>query len=157
MRRTTWQSYVFWIVMTEAVGGLAGLLTREAVRLYTATAAKPPLSPPAIVFPIAWTLLYALMGFGAARIFSAEPSPARDRGRWLYLLQLAFNFFWSLIFFRLRAYGFALAWLVALWVLIAWMALTWRRVDRTAALAQVPYLLWVAFAGYLNAGVWVLN
>lgn len=157
MKRTTWQSYVFWIVMTEAVGGLAGLLIREDVRFYTAAVAKPPLSPPAVVFPVAWSLLYALMGFGAARIFSAAPSRERDRGRRLYLLQLVFNFFWSLIFFRLRAYGFALAWLAALWGLIAWMTLTWRRVDRAAALAQAPYLLWVAFAGYLNAGVWMLN
>ncbi len=157
MKKTTWQSYVFWIVITEAVGTLAGLLIRDDVPIYAAVINKPPLSPPGTVFPVVWAVLYALMGFGAARIFSAAPSPQRDRGRRLYLLQLVFNFFWSLLFFHLRAFGVALAWLAALWGLILWMILTWRKVDRTAALLQIPYLLWVSFAGYLNAGVWALN
>ena len=157
MKKTSWQSYVFWIVMTEAAGALTGLLIRDDVSLYANEIVKPPLSPPGAVFPAVWAVLYALMGFGAARIFSAEPSPERDRGRRLYLLQLAFNLGWSLLFFRLQAFGLALVWLAVLWALIAWMLLTWRRVDRTAALLQLPYLLWVSFAGYLNAGVWLLN
>ena len=75
----------------------------------------------------------------------------------MYLAQLAFNFFWSILFFNLRSYGAALVWLATLWALIGWMILTFRRSDPAAALLQVPYLLWVSFAGYLNWGVWMLN
>ena len=118
---------------------------------------KPPLSPPAIVFPIVWAILYALMGFGAARIYLSEPSEARSSSLHLYLIQLAVNFFWSIIFFNLQSFGGALIWLIALWALILWMILSFRKVDPLAAWLQIPYLIWVTFAGYLNAGVWLLN
>ena len=114
MKKTTWQNYLFWIGLTEAVGALAGFLTRDSARLYGETFVKPPLSPPGAVFPIVWTVLYALLGFGAARIFDAEPSPERTRARRLFWLQLIFNFFWSIIFFNLQAFGFAFVWLLAL-------------------------------------------
>ena len=72
-------------------------------------------------------------------------------------MQLAFNFFWSIIFFNLRRFGFAFFWLVALWGMILWMIRTFLRVDRLAAWLQLPYFLWVTFAAYLNLGVWMLN
>jgi tryptophan-rich sensory protein len=157
LKKKTWPTYLFWIVLTEALGAVAGLLSREGTALYNAAAVKPALSPPPIVFPIVWSILYLLMAVSAARVDLAPPRRARSRGLALYVAQLGFNFFWSLIFFQLRAYGFAFGWLVVLWLLIAWMALTFRRVDRPAAWLQVPYLLWVAFAGYLNFAVWHLN
>lgn len=156
-RTDNWKTYAIWIALTEAVGALAGLLTREATQLYGETMLKPPLSPPAILFPIVWTILYALMGFGAARIYLAPESKERSRSLRLYLVQLAFNFFWSILFFNFQAYGLAFVWLVVLWVLILLMILSFRKVDPLAALLQIPYLVWVAFAGYLNLGVWLLN
>ena len=121
------------------------------------TIVKPPLSPPALVFPIVWTILYALMGIGAARIWLLPASRERTVSLRLFLIQLAVNFFWSIIFFNLQAFLFAFLWLVLLWILIVWMTLSFRELDRPAALLQLPYLLWVAFAGYLNFGVWMLN
>ena len=155
--RQHWKTYAFWILLCEVVGGLSGWLTREGTRIYQATVAQPPLSPPPPVFPIVWGILFALMGIGAARIYLAPPSGRRTRALAVFLLQLLFNFFWSIIFFNLQAYGFALIWLIALWGLILWMILSFARVDKPAALLQIPYLLWVTFALYLNAGVWVLN
>ena len=118
---------------------------------------KPALAPPAIVFPIVWGILYALMGIGAARVSLTPNSKVRSTGLNLFVAQLVVNFFWSLIFFNLRTYGLALLWLGLLWVLIIWMIFAFRRCDRWAAWLQIPYLLWVSFAGYLNWGVWVLN
>ena len=85
------------------------------------------------------------------------PSKERSLGLNLFIVQLIVNFFWSLIFFNLRSYGFALLWLGILWVLIVWMIGAFQQTDRLAAWLQVPYLLWVSFAAYLNWGVWVLN
>ena len=157
MKKTTWKTYAFWIVFTEAVGGLSGWLTREGTKIYNTTMEQPPFSPPGIVFPIVWSILFALMGIGAARIYLAPASNARSRSLQLFLLQLAFNFFWSIIFFNLQNYGFALLWLIALWILIFLMILVFRKVDKPAAWLQIPYLIWVTFAAYLNFGVWLLN
>ena len=157
MKKSAWKAYAFWILFAEAVGGLSGWLTREGSKLYQATIRQPPLSPPGIVFPIVWGILFALMGISAARIYLAPPSLARTRGLRLFFLQLFFNFFWSIIFFNLQAFGFALLWLLVLGGLILLMILTFRKTDAPAAWLQAPYLLWVTFAAYLNFGVWMLN
>lgn len=157
MTKQKWKTYGFWILLSELVGLAAGLLTRKGIEIYSATIVKPPLSPPAPVFPIVWTILYALMGIGAARICLLPASWERTLGLRLFLIQLAVNFFWSILFFNLQAFGFSFLWLVLLWVLIVRMALSFYELDRPAAWLQVPYLIWVFFAGYLNFGVWLLN
>ena len=157
MKQRTWKLYAFWILLTEAVGALSGWLTRKGVRTYQETIVQPPLSPPGMVFPIVWGILFALMSVGAARIYASPPSAARSRSLRLFGIQLTFNFFWSILFFNLQLFGLALLWLIALWGLILWMTRAFRKVDPLAALLQIPYLLWVTFAGYLNAGVWFLN
>ena len=155
--KRNWKTYLGWIALSEGVGALAGWLTREGTQFYKEFITKPELAPPAILFPIVWGILYALMGFGAARVILTPESPQRSAGLNLFVVQLMVNFFWSLIFFNLRTYGLALFWLGLLWVLIVWMILAFRQTDKPAAWLQLPYLLWVSFAAYLNWGVWVLN
>lgn len=155
--KRNWKTYLFWIALAEGVGALAGWLSREGTKWYQKFAEKPPLSPPGWVFPVAWGILYALMGIGAARVSLTPPSKERSLGLNLFVVQLTVNFFWSLIFFNLRAYGVALLWLCLLWVLIVGMILAFRKTDKLAAWLQIPYLLWVTFAAYLNWGVWVMN
>ena len=157
MNQSKIKTYLLWILLAEAVGGLAGWLTREDVKIYTDSIAQPPLSPPALVFPVAWTILYALMGIGAARVALAPDSPQRSRALAVFGLQLGMNFLWSILFFKFQLFGLALVWLIALWCVILWMITAFSRVEQTAARLQIPYLVWVAFAGYLNLGVWVLN
>ena len=152
-----WKTYALWILLTEAVGGLAGWLTRRGAKIYNAAIAQPPFSPPGIVFPIVWGILFALMGISAARVYLAPASNVRTRSLLLFFLQLAFNFFWSIIFFNFQAFGLAFFWLIALWLLILAMLFSFRKVDRLAAWLQIPYLLWVSCAAYLNLGVWMLN
>lgn len=156
MKKFPWKTYLLWILLTEAVG-LSGWLTREGVTLYRETIVQPPLSPPSLVFPVVWGILFALLGISGARIYLAPASSARSQGFLLFLSQLAFNFCWSLFFFNAQWFGFAFLWLLMLWGLILWMIYSFRQVDPLAAWLQVPYLLWVTFAAYLNFGVWVLN
>ena len=157
VKKGNWKIYAIWITIAEAVGFLSGLLSREGTRVYGETVMQPPLAPPAWVFPVVWTILYALMGISVARIYLAEPSTQRSRGLNIFVAQLIVNFFWSLIFFNLQAYGLAFAWLVLLWVLVAWMIWAFYPVDELAAWLQVPYLVWLTFAAYLSAAVWILN
>ena len=157
MKTKPWKTYALRILLTEAVGGLSGWLSRDGSAAFQESAAKPPLSPPGWVFPVVWGILYALMGIGAARVAMSRPSPERSKSLNLFIAQLVVNFFWSLIFFNARAYGFALVWLLLLWGLVFAMILQFRRVDPLAARLQIPYLIWLTFAACLNLGVWYLN
>lgn len=157
MKRSVWKTYAGWVLLAEAVGALSGWLTKDAAQIYSEAIAQPPLSPPGVVFPIVWVILFALMGIGAAQVYLAPPSGARSRSLLLFLLQLAVNFFWSIIFFNLQAFGFAFIWLLLLWMLLLLMIRSYYKVDKLAAWLQLPYLLWVTFAAYLNFGVWLLN
>ena len=148
--------YAVSILLTLAVGGLSGFLTSMGMDSFDALT-KPPLTPPSFLFPIVWTVLFILMGVGAARIFMTEPTAARNRALIVYVVQLAVNFFWSIIFFNLQAYAFAFFWLILLWVLILTMIYLFCKVDKPAALIQIPYAIWVTFAGYLNLMIWLMN
>ena len=157
MKLQFWKTYLFWILLAEAVGGLSGWLTREGTKIYQQTIVQPPLSPPGWVFPVVWTILYALMGISAARIYQTVPSKSRSKGLNLFIAQLVVNFFWSPVFFNLQAFGLAFFWLLLLWILVFRMIRNFRTADSLAAKLQIPYLIWLTFAAYLNLGVWFLN
>ena len=157
MKKGNWKTYLFWIVVTEAVGGVSAFFTRHGMEIYKETVIKPALSPPMIVFPIVWGILYALMGIAVARTQLKGKNALQEKCLLIYIFQLGFNFCWSIFFFNLQAFGFAVLWLIVLWGLIIWMLLIFRKVDQIAAYPVIPYLLWVTFAAYLNAGVYLLN
>ncbi|MBC5786993.1 TspO/MBR family protein [Clostridium facile] len=157
MKKTT-KIYLFSIVFTLLVGGISGLLIRDGINAYDANIIKPPLTPPNLVFPIVWSILYLLMGIGIACILTIDgPQRLKTRTLLVYIAQLFFNFCWSLIFFNAQAFLFAFIWLIALWILILIMILLFAKQSKWAAWLQLPYLIWVSFAGYLNLGVWILN
>ena len=145
--------YLFWIALAEGVGALAGWLTRDGVASFGEVFIQPALTQPSWVFPVVWGILYALMGVSAARVAATE----KRLGLNLFILQLAVNFFWPLLFFNAHAFGFAAIWLGLLWVLVLLMILRFRKADPLAAVLQIPYLLWLTFALYLNLAVWRLN
>ena len=147
--------YIYFILLSVAVGALSSFLTKDSMKAYEAVP-KSSLTPPSFVFPIVWTILFILMGIGAAMVFRSR-SVHRDRALLVFFVQPVVNFFWSIIFFNLQAYLFAFVWLVLLWLLILLMIRLFYRVNKTAGLLQIPYLLWVTFAGYLNFVIWTLN
>lgn len=157
MNKPTWKQCLFWIGLSLGVGFLSGLISREGTQIYAQMLQKPPLSPPGWVFGVVWTILYTLMGISAAMVWAAPQTMARSRGLNLFIAQLIVNFFWSPIFFNARAYGLAFVWLLVLWILVLLMILEFRKVDKTTAWLQIPYLAWLTFAAYLNWGVWQLN
>ena len=157
MEKKAWKVYAFWIGLSELVGTVSGLLSRGGMQRYDDFVIKPALTPPMWVFPVVWSILFALMGISVARIWMAQDSPQRRKGINLFVTQLVVNFFWSLIFFNLQAFGAAFLWLVLLWILVLWMIFAFYKVDPVAAYLQIPYLIWLTFAGYLTAAVWMLN
>lgn len=148
---------IICLAIPLVVGGAAGLLTMNSMEAFEALN-QPPLSPPGWLFPVVWTVLYVLMGI-ASYLASVSDAPHEEKARalWTYGIQLAFNFLWPIAFFNLKWYLFAFLWLVILWILILITALRFGRIRKPAGYLLVPYLLWVAFAGYLNLGIYLLN
>ena len=155
-RKKIFWRYAGYIAGTLGIGSLSALLSRGGMEAFSYLK-KPAFAPPDWVFPVVWTVLYALMGIGAARVWLSPPSPARSKGLNLYVLQLIVNFFWSLIFFNAQAYFLALLWLMLLWALVFGMTLFFYQADLPAAKLQIPYRVWLIYAAHLNLGVWYLN
>ena len=145
------------LLIPLSVGALAGALTMGSMAQYAALA-QPPLSPPGWVFPAVWTVLYLLMGLACYLIWTSEaPQAEKKRALTLYGAQLVLNFIWPLLFFEAGEFGVSLIWLVLLTALVLATTAAFGHISKTAAWLLAPYLLWLVFAAYLNAGVWLLN
>jgi tryptophan-rich sensory protein len=146
-----WKTYAAYIIVTLLGGILVALITMDGMEVYSALE-KPMLTPPAWLFPVAWTILYVLMAIGASR-YALKSKMISG----VYFLQLIVNYLWSVIFFGFNAYLFAFFWLLLLLVLVIVMTVQFYKVDKLAGLLQIPYILWLVFAGYLNIMVYLLN
>ncbi|MGB8400299.1 TspO/MBR family protein [Bradyrhizobium sp.] len=146
------------LLLCLGVGMLGSLVTRSEIPTWYAELNKPAWTPPALVFPIAWTLLYVLMAVSLWRLWDrVSPSAARKAAIIWFLIQLALNALWSPVFFGWHGIQTALAVIVSLLIAIAMTVLTASRVDRLAAWLLAPYLAWVTYATTINAGVVAMN
>lgn len=149
------KTYIISIGIALAVGGVSALLTRSSMERFAALE-QPPLSPPGVVFPIVWTILFILMGISAARVWLSRDADVPN-AIYLYGAQLFVNFFWSIFFFNLEIRLLAFFWLLLLLGLVLAMTVRFWRIDRLAGYLQLPYIAWLLFAAYLNMGVYLLN
>ncbi len=155
--KINWKTLLISIAVPLGVGGISALITMGAMENF-GELSKPPLSPPAILFPIVWTVLYLLMGIASYLVLRGGGSEEDTvRALALYGTQLFFNFFWSIIFFNLEWYGIAFLWLLIMFVLIVAAAVKFFKINKWAGILMLPYCLWVAFAGYLNLAIAFLN
>lgn len=145
------------IAIPVLVGLVAGLLTRNSMEVF-ALVEKPPLAPPAWLFPAVWTILYILMGISSYIILTSNADQEEiNKAIKLYAYQLVVNFLWSTFFFNFGWYFFSFLWLIFLWILVFLMIRSFYEINKVAAYLNIPYLVWLTFAGYLNAGIWLLN
>ncbi|MBQ9070800.1 MAG: tryptophan-rich sensory protein [Clostridia bacterium] len=153
-----YKSYVISVLIALGVGALSALLTMGQINVFE-TVKKPPLSPPAFLFPIVWTALYILMGISSAMIYNkrSQNEDAVRNALSTYASSLIVNFAWSIIFFNFGAYLLAFIWLLLLLALIIKTIVEYFKIERIAAYLQIPYALWVTFAGYLTLAIYILN
>lgn len=156
--------YIKSILMPVIIGSIVGLVISKFIDYDTLK--KPPLSPPSIAFPIVWTIIYILMGisFGILKNqFNNNISVLNDKGvsilstNQIYYIQLFVNALWSIIFFIFKWRLFAFIWILILILLVVLMIIDFYKKNKIAGLLQIPYLLWLIFAAYLNLGVYILN
>lgn len=146
---------ILYLAVSLGTGGVSAIFTMGETDRYL-NLTKPPLSPAPIVFPIVWTVLFILMGIGAYLVSESE---CKDKNGALtvFFAQLAVNFVWPILFFNLQMFLFSFAWLLILLCLILVMIIKFYQCSHAAAYLQIPYILWVSFAGYLNLAVFILN
>ena len=143
------------LLIPLAVGGLASWINYDGISNFE-NINKPSFAPPQAVFPIVWTLLYLLMGISSYLIYSSSKD-GKKTALIFYALQLAFNFIWTFVFFGLSGYFAAFIILLVLLALTAGMIITFLPVNQTAAYIQIPYFIWLCFAGVLNYFIYRLN
>lgn len=145
--------YIKSILIPLVLGGVVGLLISSSMDYNMLN--KPPLAPPGVVFPIAWTILYLLMGISYGIIDSNELMDFDTKS--IYYIQLVVNLLWPIIFFVFKLRLLAFIWILILLALVVTMIVKFYSKNRVAAFLQIPYLLWVLFASYLNLFAYILN
>ena len=138
------------ILIPVAIGGIVGFIINPYIDYNSLV--QPPLSPPSIVFPIVWTILYVLMGIS----YYLLKNPSKKE-KIIYFIQLGVNALWSLFFFIGKFYLFSFIWIILLDVLVIFMIGIFYQNSKISGYLQIPYLIWILFATYLNLGIYVLN
>ena len=138
------------ILIPVAIGGIVGFIINPYIDYNSLV--QPPLSPPSIVFPIVWTILYVLMGIS----YYLLKNPSKKE-KIIYFVQLGVNALWSLFFFIGKFYLFSFIWIILLDVLVIFMIGIFYQNSKISGYLQIPYLIWILFATYLNLGIYVLN
>ena len=152
------KNFIIAIAIPIGVGLLSTYFTKDNMDIYELLIV-PNIAPPSWVFPPVWTILYALMGVSSALIFNRRITDTAEVRAALttYAISLVINFAWSIIFFNANAFLLAFLWLILLLYFIVKTIIEYKPIFPIAAYLQIPYALWVTFAGYLNIAIYFLN
>ena len=148
------KSLLPFILLPIGVGRLSSIFTSNGMEMF-ATYDKAPLSPPGWLFAPVCTILYTLMGISSWIIYNSN-SENKEKALSIYIYQLVVNFLWPVFFFSFQLYFFSLLWLILLWILVAIMIVRFYRITPQAGILNIPYLIWLTFAAYLNTAVWLM-
>lgn len=143
----------FYLFFPILIGGIVGLLINSNIDY--AELVKPTLAPPKIAFPIAWTIIYLLMGIS---YYLLKRNNLDDKlERIIYYSQLFVNAMWSIIFFIWKLRLFAIIWIILLVILVIYLIYLLYKKYKISAYLNIPYILWLLFATYLTIGIYLLN
>jgi len=145
------------IIIAQTAGIVGSIFTAPSIKTWYEFLEKPFFSPPNWLFAPAWVLLYTLMGIAAFLVWRKKENPARKETLELYILNLILNAFWSVLFFGLKNPGIAFFEIMTLWIVILIVMMKFFKIEKTAGILFIPYILWVTFAAILNLAVWRLN
>ena len=141
------------VILPIILGGLVGLIISQFMDYNTLQ--KPPLSPPGFIFGIVWSILYLLMGIAyGILVYKGKSDVAVSK---IYWTQLIVNLIWPILFFVFKLRLFSSVWIILLLILVIDMIIKFYKKDKIIGYSQIPYLLWIMFATYLNIGVYILN
>lgn len=145
--------YAKSIAIPVIVGAIIGIIISKFIDYNVLI--KPKFAPPSIAFPIVWSILYIVMGISYGILKSNNLTEKNIDA--IYYMQLFFNAMWSIFFFMFKWRLFSFLWLIILDVLVFIMIYKFYEKNKTAGLIQIPYMIWVLFASYLNISIYLLN
>ena len=155
--KINWKLLIICVAIPLAAGFLSSLITRGGMEIFVSIK-KPPLSPPAWVFPVVWTILYTLMGVSSYLVLTSGGNREDVQNALsVYAYQLLVNILWPVFFFNFQWFFFSFIWLVLLVFLVVAMIRGFYGLSKSAAYVNIPYLVWLLFAGYLNFTIWWIN
>lgn len=156
--KSIWGKAILAVLCMQVLGGLGAFFTTSQISTWYATLNEPPGTPPNWLFGPVWAILYSLIGIAFALIWHYAPAgPAKRTALTIFVIQLVLNLAWSPVFFAMHQMGFALIIIACLWGAIVLNIIHFRRLHALSGLLLLPYLAWVSYASYLNAGYWWLN
>lgn len=144
------------VLICFGVGFTASLFQQDAIENWYPLLNKPELTPPNIVFPIAWSILYLLMGISIGLIIASD-SKEKPFFIKLFSIQLVLNFLWSMVFFYMQNPLLGLIDIILLDIVIVVYIIKTYKEFKASSMLFVPYLLWVMFASYLNLYILLNN
>lgn len=154
MKKIDVKKLIFYILITLIIGSLPAFFINISAKYKPLI--KPPLSPPGILFPIVWSILFILMGISIYRIMMSNDAK-KSEARLIYFIQLIINALWTPIFFGFNQYFLGFLWVLMLIILVVTMLLIFYKIDKISAYLNIPYFIWLLFACYLSFGIYVLN
>jgi len=150
-------SLILWTLGLIAIGGVIGSLTKPEISAWYSTLNRSNLTPPNYVFPVAWTILYGIIGACGWLIWREASLPRLSVIKTLYVTQLILNWSWTPLFFGFHFTGLSLVVLGLMDILVgALVCLAYPKI-RAVSLLMLPYLFWILFASYLNFYIWRYN
>ena len=157
MQNKHYLSLIIWIIALIAIGGAIGSLTKPEISTWYSTLNRSPLTPPNYVFPVAWTILYGIIGTCGWLIWRKSQFPRLSVIKTLYVTQLILNWSWTPLFFHYHLTGLSLVVLVVMDILVCALSCIAYRKMKAVSLLMIPYLSWILFASYLNFYIWQYN
>lgn len=142
----------FRLFLPIIIGGIVGIIIKNYIDY--SLIEKPPLSPPKLAFPIAWSILYLLIGISYYLYRKKDYNKQTIK---LYYTGLLFNALWSIIFFVLKLRLISIIWIIALVILTILLFISYKKQNKISAYLLIPYLIWLIYATYINIGVYILN
>ena len=146
------KKFIIITIITFVIGNLFSFFVMNNMEYYKTL--DKPIDVPGIIFPIVWGILYLLMSIS---YYIISNNTKDNNTKVIYWAQLVVNSLWTLFFFGLKAYLFSFLWIILLVVLVIIMIFKFYKVNKLSGLIQIPYLMWLLFAGYLNLGIYLLN
>lgn len=154
MKKINWKRLIIITIITFLVGSFFSFLTMNNMSAFKEL--EKPINVPAIIFPIVWSILYLLMSVSCYIIIESNDKN-KDKAVIWYGINLVVNSLWSLIFFGFGTYLLSFIWIILLLIIVIIMMAKFYNIDKKAAYLNIPYILWIIFAGYLNFGIYLLN
>lgn len=143
----------FQIFLPLIIGGLVSIIIKNKIDYLKLI--KPPFAPPKILFPIAWSIIYLLMGISYKKLNDTATPTNKEKA--IYYLQLTVNALWSIIFFYFKLRLLSCFWIILLIFLVLWMLILFYHKNKNSSYLNIPYFIWILFATYLTVGIYILN